>query len=442
MDKLDYKILNILKENGRETASDISKAIHLSVSAVLDRIKKMEESGIIKGYTVRVDAKALGNDVTALMEISLEHPRFHDSFTEVIMDHPNILDCYYLTGDYDFVLKISCASSDELEHTRCICHQDPFRAEGNQKHVFRHTGRRKEAVLAACSNENFIKKEITYMKTLGYYNGKYGELENMSVPMNDRVCWFGDGVYDAGPCRNYKIFAIDEHVDRFFNSAGLIRIQVPCTKAELKALLQDLVNKMDTGDLFIYFQVTRGTAVRTHEFPENVPANLWVMLKPMGTPDLYKKIRLLTQEDTRFLHCNIKTLNLLPSVMAAQKAKEAGCQEAVFHRGGRVTECAHSNCHILKDGILYTAPADNLILPGIARAHLIHVCKKLEIPVSETPYTLKEMMDADEVLVTSSTKLCVAASEIDGTPVGGRAPEALKNILDAVMDEYMEETKA
>ena len=88
MDKLDYKILNILKENGRETASDISKAIHLSVSAVLDRIKKMEESGIIKGYTVRVDAKALGNDVTALMEISLEHPRFHDSFTEVIMDHP------------------------------------------------------------------------------------------------------------------------------------------------------------------------------------------------------------------------------------------------------------------------------------------------------------------------------------------------------------------
>ena len=75
----------------------------------------MEEAGIIKGYTVRVDAKALGNDVTALMEISLEHPRFHDSFTEVILEHPNILDCYYLTGDYDFVLKISCSSSDELE---------------------------------------------------------------------------------------------------------------------------------------------------------------------------------------------------------------------------------------------------------------------------------------------------------------------------------------
>lgn len=280
------------------------------------------------------------------------------------------------------------------------------------------------------------------MKTLGYYNGTYGELENMTIPMNDRVCWFGDGIYDAGPCRNYRIFALDEHVDRFFNSAGLIRMKLPCTKEELKELLRDLVKKMDTGDLFVYFQATRGTAVRAHEFPENVPSNLWVMLKPLPTPDVYKKIRLITQEDTRFLHCNIKTLNLLPSVMAAQKAKEAGCQEAVFHRGDRVTECAHSNCHILKDGILYTAPADHLILPGIARAHLISICKKLEIPVSETPYTVKELMEADEILVTSSTKLCVSASEVDGMAVGQKAPELLKRILDAVREEYLRETEA
>ena len=278
------------------------------------------------------------------------------------------------------------------------------------------------------------------MKTLGYYNGTYDEIDNMSIPMNDRVCWFGDGVYDAGPCRNHKIFALDEHVDRFFNSAGLLDIKIPCTKAELKELLQSLVHKMDSGDLFLYFQVTRGTAVRTHEFPEHVPANLWVMIKPLATPDLSKRIKLITVEDTRFFHCNIKTLNLIPSVMASEKAKQAGCQEAVFHRGERVTECAHSNCHILKDGILYTAPADNLILPGIARAHLIRICKKLEIPVSETPYTLKDMMEADEVLVTSSTKLCVGTSAIDGAPAGGKAPELLDRILDAIMAEYLSET--
>lgn len=278
------------------------------------------------------------------------------------------------------------------------------------------------------------------MKTLGYYNGRYDEIDKMTIPMNDRVCWFGDGVYDAEPCRNYHIFALDEHVDRFFNSAGLLKIQIPCTKEELKALLNDLVRKMDTGDLFVYYQVTRGTAVRTHEFPEDCPANLWVMLKPLPSPELTAKIRLLTVEDTRFFHCNIKTLNLIPSVMAAEKAREAGCGEVIFHRGDRVTECAHSNCHILKDGILYTAPADNLILPGIARAHLIRICKELGIPVSETPYTLKELMDADEVLVTSSTKFCISAEEVDGKPVGGRASELLGRIQDAVKAEFIRET--
>lgn len=278
------------------------------------------------------------------------------------------------------------------------------------------------------------------MKNLGYYNGKIGELEEMSIPMNDRVCWFGDGVYDAGPCRNYHIFALDEHIDRFFNSAALLDIKMPVTKQELKDLLNDLVKKVDTGDLFVYYQVTRGTGIRDHAFTEG-PGNLWVMLKPAKISDGLEPIKLITVEDTRFFHCNIKTLNLIPSVMATQKAKDAGCQEAVFYRpGGRVTECAHSNVHIIKDGKLYTAPTDNLILPGIARAHLIRMCKKLEIAVSETPYTLDDLFAAEEVLVTSSSNLCLHANEIDGKPVGGKRPELLEKIRKALLDEFTEAT--
>lgn len=278
------------------------------------------------------------------------------------------------------------------------------------------------------------------MKTLGYYNGKYGELEEMSIPMNDRVCWFGDGVYDAGPSRNYKIFAIDEHIDRFFNSAGLLDIEMPVTKEKLKELLQEMVNKMDTGDLFVYYQVTRGTGVRDHAYTKG-PGNLWIMLKPAEISDGIEPIKLITVEDTRFLHCNIKTLNLIPSCVATEKAKKAGCQEAVFYRaGGRVTECAHSNVHIIKDGKLVTAPTDNLILPGIARAHLIRMCKKLGIPVSETPYTLKELFEAEEVLVTSSSNLCLHACEIDGKPVGGKNPELLEKIRSALLGEFYEAT--
>lgn len=278
------------------------------------------------------------------------------------------------------------------------------------------------------------------MKTLGYYNGKYGELDEMSIPMNDRVCWFGDGVYDAGPSRNYKIFAIDEHIDRFFNSAGLLDIEMPVTKEELKELLQEMVNKMDTGNLFVYYQVTRGTGVRDHAYTKG-PGNLWIMLKPAEISDSIEPIKLITVEDTRFLHCNIKTLNLIPSCVATEKAKKAGCQEAVFYRaGGRVTECAHSNVHIIKDGKLVTAPTDNLILPGIARAHLIRMCKKLGVPVSETPYTLKELFEAEEVLVTSSSNLCLHACEIDGKPVGGKNPELLEEIRSALLGEFYEAT--
>lgn len=280
------------------------------------------------------------------------------------------------------------------------------------------------------------------MENLGYYNGKFGLLEEMMVPMLDRVCYFGDGVYDATYSRNHIIFALDEHIDRFYNSAGLLGIKISQTKEELKEILKEMVKKVDSGEQFVYWQVTRGTGMRNHAFPgEEVKANLWIMLKPLNIKDMSQKLKLITLEDTRFLHCNIKTLNLLPSVIAAQKTEEAGCQEAVFHRGDRVTECAHSNVSIIKDGILKTAPTDNLILPGIARAHLIKMCKNFNIPVNETPFTLKELMEADEVIVTSSGQFCMTASEIDGKPVGGKAAELVKKLQEALLNEFLEETE-
>lgn len=281
------------------------------------------------------------------------------------------------------------------------------------------------------------------MKNLGYYNGKWDEIERVSIPMSDRVCFFGDGVYDATYSRNYKIFALDDHVDRFFNSARLLEIHLTRTKEELKALLQEMVLKMDSGENFVYFQATRGGSIpRNHAFPPEAPANLWINIYPKNIADVYKPVRLITAEDTRFLHCNIKTLNLIPSVIASQRAKEAGCDETVFHRNGRVTECAHSNVHILKDGVFQTAPTDHLILPGIARKHLIAACGRLGIPVSEEPYTLEELREADEILISSAGSLALAAEALDGEQVGGKAPELLKKIQDEVLREFLEETKA
>ncbi len=279
------------------------------------------------------------------------------------------------------------------------------------------------------------------MKNLGYYNGVWDEIEKMSIPMSDRVCFFGDGVYDATYSRNYKIFSLDEHIDRFYNSAKLLEIELPYSKAELKEILNDMVGKMDTGENFVYFQATRGSnEIRNHVFPENAKANIWINIYHKEILDLNKKVQLITMEDTRFLHCNIKTLNLIPAVIASQRAKEVGCFETVFHRNGRVTECAHSNIHIIKNSTLITAPTDNLILPGIARKHIISTCNKMNIPVLEEPYFLEQLFDADEVLVSSAGALCLVANEIDGKKVGGRAQGLVEKLQKALLNDFFSQT--
>lgn len=289
------------------------------------------------------------------------------------------------------------------------------------------------------------------MKNLGFYDGKYDLIENMTVPMTDRVCWFADGVYDATVTRNGVIYCLDEHVNRFYNSASLIDIEIPHTKDELKELLKSLVSKVDTddtnGEAFLYWQITRGANIpRNHSFPENTKANLWVTVTPRKLADIERKGKLVTKEDIRFFMCNIKTLCLLPNVLASETAKKAGAEECIMYRKeangikNRVTEGSHTNVHCIKDGKLHTAPLDNLILPGIARGNLIKVCNKLGIDVVEEPFSLEYLMEADEIMITSSTCFCIQATHIDDIEVGGKAPELIKKIRDELRDDYMTKT--
>ena len=280
------------------------------------------------------------------------------------------------------------------------------------------------------------------MKTLGYYNGTIDTLENIKVPMLDRGCYFGDGVYDVCFCRNYRIYALEEHVDRFLRSASLLKI-TPCIEREaLIELLNSLVRKMDDGNLWVYFQMTRGTALRGHAFPKDTPANLWVMLKPGEIADTYKPMRCISLEDTRFLHCNIKTINLIPAVMATQDAVDAGADEAILHRGEIVTECAHSNVSILKNGTIYSHPTNNLILPGIARAHLLNTAKDLGLGVVEEPFTMQDLTEADEIIITATSALCMRVLELDGKPIGGKDSTTIKQLQDALLGDYLKKTEA
>lgn len=278
------------------------------------------------------------------------------------------------------------------------------------------------------------------MKELAYYDGKIGTPDELTIPFNDRVHFFGDGVYDATVGGNHKVYLLQDHLDRFYSSAKALDIKIPMEKEELGNLLTDLLSNVEGNTHFVYWQVTRGAASRNHVYGEDMKGKLWVMIRPNKLRDPDQAIRLITREDTRFYHCNIKTLNLLPSVIAAQEAERAGVDETVFHRGEVVTECAHSNVSILKDGVFISHPNDNLILRGISKTHMIAVCYRLGIQVMERPFTLAELKDADEIIVTSSSNFCLHACELDGAPVGGKDPAALKMIQDAVIEEYLQYT--
>lgn len=273
------------------------------------------------------------------------------------------------------------------------------------------------------------------MKDLAYYNGRITRIDDMMIPANDRGFYFGDGIYEAAMVYDHKIFALEDHLERMFNSAAMVRIELPYTKEEIGALLSGLAEKVESGCQFLYWQVTRGTAPRNHLFPVGVASNLYVYSKPWKGVEMSDGYRLISTEDTRFLHCNIKTLNLLPNVMAQQRAKEAGCDEAVFVRDGFVTEGSHSNVSMIKDGVFITHPLDNLILPGTERKHMLRYCASLGIPAEERPFTLEELAQADEIIVSSTSHPSMRAMELDGRPVGMKAPKLVEKLRRMYLDE-------
>jgi D-alanine transaminase len=279
------------------------------------------------------------------------------------------------------------------------------------------------------------------MENLGYYNGKYDLIENMQIPMLDRVCWFGDGIYDATYSHNHNIFDLDAHLDRFYNSARLLDITIPVSRKELAKLLSELVLKVDSGDQFVYMQVTRGSGLREHVYEENIKGNLWITLTPSSISDTYKPIDVITYEDKRFHYCNVKTLNLIPSCLAATSANRANCQEAIFVRDNIVTECAHSNVSIFKNNAVITHPLNDEILPGTARLRLLAFAKKLGYAVEERNYTIDELMNADEIVVHSTGSFCIPVKTVNGVKVGGKAPEMLKKIQDTLVEDFYNMTK-
>lgn len=278
------------------------------------------------------------------------------------------------------------------------------------------------------------------MNNVGYYNGKIGKLEKLKIPITDRAIYFGDGVYDAVMCRNNIPYLLQTHIDRLYENCKRLDIHIPYTKENLFDIISSLVKKVKSEEKFVYFHVSRGSAVREHEYGE-LSGNLLITVTERKTPKREHKMRCMLQKDIRYKLCNIKTLNLLPSVLSAQEAKRQGCEESILFRNELfVTEGSHSNVSILKNGELITAPCDEYILPGVTRKHLIEVAKSRFIPVSERRYSVNELLNADEIIVTSSSKLAQGVKSIGDISVGGKDEKTLALLKNAIYDSYLKAT--
>lgn len=272
--------------------------------------------------------------------------------------------------------------------------------------------------------------------SFAYYNGYFSKFSDIRIPLSDRSIFFGDGVYDAAIGMSGKIYLEKEHIDRFYTNAAALGICVGMEKSDLSLLLKEVILRSGLKSYFLYFQLTRYSESRCHAYPKSTRSNLLITIKAHSIPPATATLKLITVEDVRYSMCNVKTLNLLPNVIASAEAEEAGCDEAVFVRNGIVTECAHSNIFTVKDGVVYTHPKSNFILPGITRGRILFLCDRLGIPYREVPFTREDLTAADAVLVTSTTRLCMMATELDGKRLGKEKNELSSRLISAINDDY------
>jgi len=260
-----------------------------------------------------------------------------------------------------------------------------------------------------------------------YLNGDYLEKDDAKVSVLDRGFIFGDGVYEVIPCYGSHLFRLDQHLQRLSDSLSGIRLINPLSHSQWVDVLEEIVrrNNDNNADQSIYLQVTRGVAKRDHAFPDKVSPTIFIMSNPMdpvSNDKLEKGISAISHEDIRWRYCHIKSIALLPNTMMRQVAREAGADEAILDRDGKITEGAASNVFIVKDDTIITPPKDDCLLPGITRDLILEIAASADLNYTEADISIKELQTADEIWLTSSTKEILPVTQLDGVAVGNGKP--------------------
>ena len=262
------------------------------------------------------------------------------------------------------------------------------------------------------------------MSRIAYVNGRYVPIRQPSIEVEDRGLQFADSVYEVILVRGGTLVDEEPHLDRLERSRGEIRLAPAMSRWALKLVMRQVLRRNRIGDGMLYLQVTRGSAPRNPAFPADTRPSLIVTarhLAPLDPKALADGVAVTTLPDLRWKRCDIKSVTLLPNVLAKQQALDTGFFDAwLVGEDGFVTEGTASNAWIVTvDGDLVTRPASPVILRGVTRMTAIRLAGELKIPFVERPFSLTEAKAAREAFLTNASVTVLPVTRIDDAVIGG-----------------------
>lgn len=277
---------------------------------------------------------------------------------------------------------------------------------------------------------------------IAYVNGRYLPMNEAYVHIEDRGYQFADGVYEVIAVRNGGLLDGKPHLERLSRSLAGLEIAPPLSSRALELVISELIARNRTREGTLYMQVTRGVAKRDHPFPRATKASLVMNTTGPKNPkphEIGNGVKIITVPETRWARRDIKSIALLPNVLAKQEAVRAGVREAWFVENGFITEGSSTNAYMVtaKNEII-THPANNSILAGVTRAATLKLAGKAGIKIIEKPFSLKELMGAKEAFLTSTTAGVLCVVEVNGKKIGKGAPGEIGRTLRGLYESYAE----
>ena len=258
------------------------------------------------------------------------------------------------------------------------------------------------------------------MPNFAYINNKFVNFKSAKIHIEDRGLQFADSVYEVIAVLNNNLIDLDFHLKRLKYSLRELEIKFTINKKNLNNIFLNLIKKNKTRNGIIYLQITRGIQFREHKYQKNLTPTLIVYTRNKSFNLPGKKfvgVKTITYQDLRWKRRDIKTVNLLPNIIAANTAKKKNAYEAILIQNGKVTEGTSSNIWIIKRNNLITHPANSDILKGVTRTSLLKIIKKTKLKLIEKQFTQKQLINADEVFLTSSGSFITPILKIDNKKI-------------------------